>query len=43
MYIDIHGHSRKKSAFFYGCCPANKDSFLSESYGLEDDSMSKPK
>jgi len=32
MYIDIHGHSRKKSAFFYGCCAA-KDQFLGESYG----------
>jgi murein tripeptide amidase MpaA len=20
MYIDIHGHSRKKNVFFYGCC-----------------------
>jgi hypothetical protein len=20
MYIDIHGHSRKKNLFFYGCC-----------------------
>lgn len=19
MYIDIHGHSRKKNVFFYGC------------------------
>lgn len=36
MYIDIHGHSRKKSAFFYGCCAA-KDSFLGESYGQDDD------
>ncbi len=24
MYIDIHGHSRKKNVFFYGCC--NKES-----------------
>lgn len=21
MYIDLHGHSRKKNVFFYGCCP----------------------
>ena len=21
IYIDIHGHSRKKNVFFYGCCP----------------------
>jgi len=21
MYIDIHGHSRKKNVFFYGCSP----------------------
>lgn len=20
MYIDMHGHSRKKNVFFYGCC-----------------------
>lgn len=20
MYIDLHGHGRKKNAFFYGCC-----------------------
>jgi hypothetical protein len=20
MYIDIHGHSRKRNVFFYGCC-----------------------
>ena len=29
MYIDIHGHSRKKNVFFYGCCP--KDSSEEES------------
>lgn len=21
MYIDLHGHSRQKNVFFYGCCP----------------------
>ena len=21
MYMDIHGHSRKKNVFFYGCSP----------------------
>lgn len=21
MYIDLHGHSRQKNIFFYGCCP----------------------
>lgn len=21
MFIDLHGHSRQKNAFFYGCCP----------------------
>lgn len=21
MYIDLHGHSRQKHVFFYGCCP----------------------
>lgn len=20
LYVDLHGHSRKKNAFFYGCC-----------------------
>jgi cytosolic carboxypeptidase protein 2/3 len=20
MFIDLHGHSRKKNVFFYGCC-----------------------
>ena len=20
MFIDMHGHSRKKNVFFYGCC-----------------------
>jgi len=30
MYIDIHGHSRKKSAFFYGCCPSTKDNLSVE-------------
>ena len=25
MYIDLHGHSRKKNVFFYGCCPANSE------------------
>lgn len=24
MYIDMHGHSRQKNTFFYGCCPKNK-------------------
>lgn len=26
MYIDIHGHSRKKSVFFYGCSDPNNPS-----------------
>ena len=21
MFIDLHGHSRMKNVFFYGCCP----------------------
>jgi hypothetical protein len=43
MYVDIHGHSRKKSAFFYGCCPA-KDSLLGDSYLQDEDtSMTKAK
>lgn len=21
MFIDLHGHSRQKNVFFYGCCP----------------------
>lgn len=43
MYIDIHGHSRKKSAFFYGCC-AGKESSLGDSHGQDDDnSMTKAK
>ena len=21
MFIDLHGHSRQKHVFFYGCCP----------------------
>lgn len=25
MYIDLHGHSRKKSVFFYGCCRKGQD------------------
>lgn len=25
MYIDLHGHSRQKNTFFYGCCPRSKD------------------
>ena len=25
MYIDMHGHSRKKNVFFYGCSPSNND------------------
>ena len=26
MYIDLHGHSRKKNVFFYGCCPGSSES-----------------
>ena len=26
MYIDLHGHSRKKNVFFYGCCPSSSES-----------------
>ena len=40
MYVDIHGHSRKKSAFFYGCCPA-KD--MGDSYPQDDDSSNMTK
>jgi hypothetical protein len=44
MYIDIHGHSRKKSAFFYGCCPAKDLSFSGESYPEDNEnSMTKAK
>jgi len=25
MYIDMHGHSRKKNVFFYGCCEPDED------------------
>lgn len=25
MYIDIHGHSRKKNVFFYGCSDLNEE------------------
>jgi cytosolic carboxypeptidase protein 2/3 len=25
MYIDMHGHSRKKHVFFYGCCEKGED------------------
>ena len=25
MYIDLHGHSRKKNVFFYGCSPNDQD------------------
>lgn len=25
MYIDMHGHSRKKNVFFYGCCQDSED------------------
>jgi hypothetical protein len=21
MFVDLHGHSRQKNVFFYGCCP----------------------
>ena len=24
MYIDLHGHSRQKNVFFYGCCPKDR-------------------
>ena len=33
MYIDIHGHSRRKNVFFYGCCSKDED----------EEHMSKPK
>ena len=23
MYVDLHGHSRKKNVFFYGCSPSD--------------------
>jgi hypothetical protein len=23
MFIDLHGHSRQKNVFFYGCPPKN--------------------
>lgn len=26
MFIDIHGHSRQKGIFFYGCVPNSLDS-----------------
>ena len=25
MFIDLHGHSRKKNAFFYGCSQGTQD------------------
>jgi cytosolic carboxypeptidase protein 2/3 len=25
MFIDMHGHSRKKNVFFYGCCQENQN------------------
>jgi hypothetical protein len=25
MYIDMHGHSRKRNVFFYGCCRNNQE------------------
>ena len=25
MFIDMHGHSRKKNVFFYGCCQEGQD------------------
>lgn len=27
MYIDMHGHSRKKNVFFYGCAEKGSDNF----------------
>lgn len=31
MYIDLHGHSRKKNIFFYGCCKDNSN--IEDSFG----------
>lgn len=30
MFIDMHGHSRKKNVFFYGCCQNDSDEINSK-------------
>jgi hypothetical protein len=32
MYIDLHGHSRKKNVFFYGCCEKASDNIAPKQF-----------
>lgn len=34
LYVDIHGHSRQKNLFVYGCSQSNTSKFVDKQKGL---------
>lgn len=32
MFIDLHGHSRQKNVFFYGCCPDSSQNMRAKEF-----------